>query len=214
MLDITLSNIIPKNISDEYVSSSSIWDKEITFKQSQFYLIRSVSGRGKSTLINYLSGLKSDYHGFQMHNEVKCTNFDPSYWIDKRKDDIGLVNQDLKLIKELTVFENLLLKLELTNITTSDIIDKYLIDFGIDNLKNKKCIFLSMGQQQRVAIIRSLLQPFKWLLLDEPFSHLDEKNKTNALEIIVNKAKKQKAGIILTSLNLSDKLNLFKTFDL
>ena len=58
-----------------------------------------------------------------------------------------------------------------------------------------------MGQCQRVAIIRSLCQPFKWILMDEPFSHLDKKNANKAFDIIKHKANEVNAGIIITSLD-------------
>ena len=213
-MDIVFRNIIPQNIKDEYIFNSSIWDTNITFKQNQFYLIRSVSGRGKTTLINYLSGKRTDYLGIQLHNEDDCKNLKAEGWIQKRKNEIALVNQDLKLVNGLTVFENLLLKLELTNYINITKIDDYLKALNIIDLKNKNCSILSMGQLQRVAIVRSLLQPFHWLLLDEPFSHLDQKNTENALTLITNAAKEQKAGIILTSLNLKEEIDLFKTIDL
>ena len=213
-MDIVFENIVPKNIRDEYISKSSIWDNPLTFKQNHFYLIRSVSGRGKTTLINYLSGKRTDYLGNQLHDENNCKNLTAEGWIQKRKNEIALVNQDLKLINQLTVFENLLLKLELTNYINTAKIDTYLKTLNIDDLKHNKCSTLSMGQLQRVAIVRSILQPFHWLLLDEPFSHLDQKNKENALMLITKAAKEQKACIILTSLELKEEIDLFKTIDL
>ena len=57
-----------------------------------------------------------------------------------------------------------------------------------------------MGQQQRVAIIRALAQPFEWILLDEPFSHLDEENTQKCLTLIHQRCDEQRAGFILTTL--------------
>lgn len=71
-----------------------------------------------------------------------------------------------------------------------------------------------MGQQQRVAIIRAVIQPFKWLLIDEPFSHLDDENSKKALNFMLNAASKQNAGIILTTLNTKEEIDSFKSFDL
>ena len=58
---------------------------------------------------------------------------------------------------------------------------------------------MSIGQQQRLAIIRALCQPFDFILLDEPVSHLDEENNRIAAEIIAEEARRQGAGIISTS---------------
>ena len=135
-------------------------------------------------------------------------------WIELRKNQIALVHQDLKLIGNLTVIENLLLKNELTEYSTIENIDNYLTQLEVFELKEKKCSELSMGQQQRIAIIRSILQPFNWIILDEPFSHLDKKNKSLALDLIIKSAKNNDAGIILMSLDTNEKLNSFKSIEL
>ena len=58
----------------------------------------------------------------------------------------------------------------------------------------------SYGEQQRIAIIRALQQPFNFIILDEPFSHLDEENSKKALALIEQEADKRGAGIILADL--------------
>jgi putative ABC transport system ATP-binding protein len=72
---------------------------------------------------------------------------------------------------------------------------------GIAEKMQSKCGTLSLGQQQRVAIIRALAQPFQMLLMDEPFSHLDEDNIRLACALIEHKCKQHNAGLILTTLN-------------
>jgi len=71
---------------------------------------------------------------------------------------------------------------------------------GIGNKLDKKCGTCSYGEQQRIAIIRSLQQPFDFLLLDEPFSHLDEQNRSIAMQLIEEEATERKAAIILADL--------------
>lgn len=63
---------------------------------------------------------------------------------------------------------------------------------------------LSYGERQRIAIIRALMQPFNWLLLDEPFSHLDNHNRHKAIELIRETVHARKAGMILADLNTNN----------
>ena len=93
--------------------------------------------------------------------------------------------------------------MQLKNRLTSHFSDRQLADFferlGIASRCDYPAGRLSIGQQQRVAIIRSICQPFDFLLLDEPVSHLDPNNNEIAAGIILEEAKKQGAGIIATS---------------
>ena len=213
-MDLILDNINPKTIEAKDITNSNIWGNNLTFSSKKNYLIRSVSGKGKSTLINYLSGLRNDFDGQLIIGEIKSSELNSDNWIEKRKNEIALVNQDLKLISSLSVIENLVLKNELTNHVDKETINQLLKEFGIFDLKNKKCSQLSIGQQQRVAIVRSLLQPFDWILLDEPFSNLDETNQIIALNLIIKVAENQNAGIILTTLETNQEIPNFKSIDL
>lgn len=71
---------------------------------------------------------------------------------------------------------------------------------GIADKLNVKAGKLSFGQQQRVAFIRALCQPFDFLFLDEPISHLDDDNSRIMGELIMGEAKAQGAGVIATSI--------------
>jgi ABC-type phosphate/phosphonate transport system ATPase subunit len=73
-------------------------------------------------------------------------------------------------------------------------------EFGIAEKLNVRTDHLSYGQQQRVALIRALCQPFSFLFLDEPISHLDDKNSDIMRDIILREADKQGAGVIATSI--------------
>ena len=85
---------------------------------------------------------------------------------------------------------------------------------GIENKLNSLCRTCSYGEQQRVAIIRSLMQPFDFLLLDEPFSHLDNNNSMRAMELMLEEAKHRGAAIIFADLERIDYFPFTKIFHL
>jgi ABC-type lipoprotein export system ATPase subunit len=72
---------------------------------------------------------------------------------------------------------------------------------GIKHIMNQKAGICSYGEQQRVAIIRALMQPFEWLIMDEPFSHLDIANTEKAAALIASECSVRRAGFILTDLD-------------
>jgi ABC-type phosphate/phosphonate transport system ATPase subunit len=83
---------------------------------------------------------------------------------------------------------------------SEDELIEMLHQLGIGDKINAPCHQISMGQQQRVAIVRALCQPFEILVMDEPFSHLDESSTQICLELISKECKRRKAGFILTTL--------------
>ena len=101
----------------------------------------------------------------------------------------------------MTVWENLKIKNNLTSFKSDNEIQSLLKKVGLYKKINNKVSQLSLGQRQRIAIIRSLCQPFDFLLMDEPFSNLDNDNIKILTELINLEVKKQNAGIILTTLN-------------
>jgi ABC-type lipoprotein export system ATPase subunit len=121
-------------------------------------------------------------------------------WCDIRQQSISILFQDLKLFGELTAFENVVIKNSITN-TKSELEIKSLFEqLGIDDKLNTRADRMSFGQQQRVALIRALCQPYKFLILDEPISHLDDANSDIMRDIIVQDASDRGAAIIATSI--------------
>jgi putative ABC transport system ATP-binding protein len=199
-LDYELKNIIPNPLSKTDISSSEIWGKEILLENSKNYIIKSKSGKGKSTLIAYCYGLRNDFNGQLVFNSGNTINLNHDKWVNYRKENLSIVPQQLELIPFLTVWENLMLKNELTQHRTKKQILDFLEILDISNFKDKLCQQLSLGQKQRTAIVRALLQPFDWIFLDEPFSHLDKENKEKASQLIQQITKEENAGLIVTSL--------------
>jgi len=196
---IVLNKILP-NIFADNPPSSEIWQNEIEFSKGKFYLVEAESGKGKSSLFAYIYGYRYDFSGQIFFDENNINIYNSSDWDMLRQDSLSLLFQDLKLFPELTALENILLKNRLTDFKTEkEIVNMFQI-LEIEDKTHKKCAKLSWGQQQRVAIVRSLCQPFDFLLLDEPISHIDDRISEIAADLIVQEAQKQKAGVIVSSI--------------
>jgi ABC-type phosphate/phosphonate transport system ATPase subunit len=96
--------------------------------------------------------------------------------------------------------DNLRIKWELGSDLSFDAVLDMLAKLGLGDKLNQSCGTLSQGQQQRVAIVRALISKFQFLLMDEPFSHLDEENTAIALDLILNRCEHLNAGCLMTTL--------------
>lgn len=180
--------------------SESIWGNYIELKSGKHILLNASSGKGKSTFTMTTIGLRNDYEGKITYDGRDIHSFSPNDWTKIRQSKISVIFQDLQLFPNLTVAENLILKNKLSDTFSEKELIMMLEKLEIDNKWEQKCGLLSMGQQQRVAMIRSLCQNFEWLIMDEPFSHLDIDNAKRCMEMIDNRCKMLNAGFVLTTL--------------
>jgi len=199
-MQITLQQIAPVFLETNKIASSAIWNKDISFAAGERIHLVAPSGRGKTSFIHFLYGLRKDYTGSILYDNKNITGFDIEDFSEWRKNHISIVFQDLRLFTEQTVFQNLEIKRLLSPYHTNSKIEEMTKRLGIESKLNKLCKTCSYGEQQRIAIIRSLQQPFDFLLLDEPFSHLDENNRKIAMELIEEECAARKASIILADL--------------
>ena len=199
-MEIILNNVIPVPLASIQHGDDSIWGNFIELKAGKHILLNASSGKGKSTFTSTMIGLRNDYTGSITFDGKDIKTFSPDDWTSIRQSKISVIYQDLQLFPDLTVAENLILKNNLTNSYSENEIKSMLSKLGIEDKWEQKCGLLSMGQQQRVAIIRGLLQPFELLIMDEPFSHLDTENTLLCLELINERCKELNAGFVLTTL--------------
>ncbi len=183
-----------------FVSDSKVWATDYIFESGKHYLVNAESGKGKTTLLSVVYGLRSDYEGSIIINGKANKANSYNDWAALRQNKLSMMFQDLRLFPTITSLENIILKNNLTNHYTLDDIIQMTKQLNVVSLMDRRCETLSLGQQQRIALIRCICQPFEWLLLDEPFSHLDMGNANKCMELIMEECRKRNAGLILTSL--------------
>ena len=188
-------------------SKESIWGNYIELHEGSRIMLNASSGKGKTTFTTTAFGLRRDYTGVLSYGERDIRELGPDDWAEIRKTKIAVVFQDLQLFQNLSVKDNLMLKNSLTDSLSEVQIRRMLEALEVDNKWTQKCGLLSMGQQQRVAIIRALTQPFNWLIMDEPFSHLDTENANKCMKLIEERTTEQNAGFVLTSLGENHGIN-------
>lgn len=200
MKEISLLQVIPEVFSQREKKNSGIWYKKISFTKGEVCLLEAVSGAGKSSLCSYLYGYRSDYQGTIYFDGEDIRNFSKAQWAEWRKVSLGILFQELRLFPELTAWENILIKNNLTAYKTPEWIENCFHLLDIEDKKNIPVAKLSFGQQQRIAFIRALCQPFDFILLDEPVSHLDVNNNRIIGELLTKEIEQQGAGVIVTSI--------------
>lgn len=203
-MQLTLSNVLPTYFDASKKEVSELWGKNFVFKNGDFVKIVAPSGTGKTSLIHFLYGLRKDYHGelkFDQLNLKTATHQDVSLL---RSNHVSVVLQDMRLFPEQTLLQNLEIKRQLHPYHESDKIIEMAHRLGIQDRLHVLAKTCSYGEQQRAVIIRALMQPFDFLLMDEPFSHLDEANAQKAMKLILEETEKRKAGIIFAELERID----------
>jgi len=203
-MNIKLKNIAPHPLIGAFSPYGQIWEKVFIIEKGSKVHILAPSGSGKTTLVSLLYGLRKDFDGALLYNDENTALFDIDKWSSIRAKSIAVVFQDLQLLGDLTAMENIVLKNQLFNQFTVVQIEEMANELGILKKLNSICTNLSRGEQQRVAIIRSLCMPFDWIILDEPFSHLDEMNTKKAIALIDRVVANNKAGLIMANLFSDD----------
>ncbi|PNZ97447.1 ABC transporter ATP-binding protein [Staphylococcus massiliensis CCUG 55927] len=169
--------------------SKSFKDHEIfknihlKINKGDFVVLRGKSGQGKSTLLNIMSLLEPPTQGQVSYYDSPIKTASQIRKL-KRK-DIAYVYQNYGLLENKTVFENLLLPLNISKKDTPKI-KQALQDVGLSqDLLHRKVFTCSGGEQQRVAIARAILKNPSIIFADEPTGNLDEKNAKDIVELFI-----------------------------
>ena len=199
-------------MSESEVAGSDIYLKpSVVFEQGRSYMVCARSGHGKTSLLNFIYGISDQYDGtLEWRSESGELRMDN----DLRTRVLSFVFQDLGLFPELTAMENVQLKNRLTGFKSDAEIEAMLDSLLPEDKKRQPLRTLSLGQRQRVAVVRALCQPFKFLLMDEPFSHIDSDNAHRVADMVLAEVRRQGAGLIVTALDRIDYFPFDETLNL
>ncbi len=200
MRQIFLHQVLPQVFAQRDDLSSDVWRTEVCFERGNSYLVEAESGMGKSTFCSYLLGYRHDYSGQISFDDADISHFSIPQWVDVRQQQISMLFQEMRLFPELTAWENVEIKNRLTCQIDRPTIEQWFERLGIAEKLHVKAGILSQGQQQRVAFIRTLVQPFDFLIVDEPISHLDDNNAQLMAEMVGEVKEKTQCGVIVTSI--------------
>ncbi|MDQ6764128.1 MAG: ATP-binding cassette domain-containing protein [Bacteroidota bacterium] len=206
-MEINLRDVLPDFIETEKLAGSQVWGKNISISEGEHLHIVAPSGSGKTSLIHFIYGLRKDFSGTISYNDIQIKKLSTESFSSFRQNKISIIFQDLRLFADQTVRQNLEIKRMLDPYHPASVIEEMALRLGIESRLDKLAKTCSYGEQQRVAIIRSLLQPFSFLLLDEPFSHLDDGNRAKAMKLIYEECEKRNAAMVFADLKEIDFLS-------
>lgn len=179
---------------------------DLQLEEASSLSIRGDSGCGKTTLLNLLARLETADSGELFWGERKINAAAPPHGKEAnwRARHIGVVYQSYYLIPELTVLENVMMSVRLSNLP----IDPYreramqlLGAMGVSNKSQQIPTKLSGGERQRVAIARALVNRPKVILADEPTGNLDERTGAEVMNLLLNSCLKEKTSLVLVTHN-------------
>lgn len=193
-----------KDLSYKYKDGDSYVLKNLNFafEEGLVYAIKGKSGCGKTTFLSLISGLEKYEEGSIkfLGEELKTINLD--YY---RSRDIGIVFQSFNLLPGLSAIENIILAMNVSGVKDKDkkaLAIKLLESVGLNEEKgDRRVLKLSGGEEQRVAIARSIAYDAKIIIADEPTGNLDKETETEIMAIFKDLAKKGKCVIIVTHSN-------------
>jgi putative ABC transport system ATP-binding protein len=176
-------------------------DLNLEVNKGEIVLLLGRSGSGKSTLLNILSGIDKPDDGVIKIAGKDISNFTENELTGFRRKNIGFVFQFFNLIPTLSVKENLTLPISLNKIKDNGLSDWLLNEVGLMDRADTYPDRLSGGEQQRIAIARSLIHDPEIILADEPTGNLDEKTGNKVIELFEKLIKKKNKTLIMVTHN-------------
>ena len=201
-----MSELVIENVSYRYKNADRLALNNVTcaFKPGQVTAVVGPSGSGKTTLLSIMAGLDRPERGQVLLNGNDLAGMDLDAY---RRQDVSVIFQAFQLFPLLTVMENVCYPMELNEVALKDAKERartLLASVGIQDEKHRRFpANLSGGEQQRVAIARSLATGAGILLADEPTGNLDGENSRNVVEILSRLAHEEGYCVIIVTHDLA-----------
>ena len=195
-----------KNIKKYYGTSPNIVKAldgvDFVVNEEEFVAVVGTSGSGKSTLLHIIGGLDIPTSGSVRIREKQLSDMNEEELTIFRRKNIGFVFQNYNLVPTLTVYENIVLPIELDGRQADqEFMEEIIKVLGIKDKMGSMPSMLSGGQQQRVAIARALITKPAIILADEPTGNLDSKTSREVLELIKKTSKQFKQSVVMITHN-------------
>lgn len=193
-----------KNVSYRYADADKddyvFKNINYSFELGKSYAIKGPSGSGKTTLLSLISGLEKKYEGdiFYKDQNLKKINLDKY-----RNTYIGIVFQSYNLLPHLTAMENIILSMDINGTKCKNKKEKaieLMKQVGLkESYAKRRILRLSGGEQQRVAIARSLSYNPDIIIADEPTGNLDKKTEEDIIKIFNKLSKEENKCVIIVT---------------
>lgn len=189
-----------QDIQFSYSGGKPLKFPNIQCQKGEQWLLLGQSGSGKTTLLHLLGGMLTPQSGDVFIDDTSISQLKASDLDRFRGQNIGIIFQTAHFINALTIEENLVLAQELAgNKADKKRIAQYLNQLNLGHKLKSKPSELSVGEQQRVAIVRALINKPAIILADEPTSALDDKNTQEVIQLLENQAAEAGATLLIVT---------------
>ena len=206
-----------KNLSKRYSKTQSkdtLDSINLTVTQGSTIALTGESGSGKSTFLNIMAGLEPPSSGEVFFNEVSLWKMTESNRSKYRRSELSIIFQNFNLINSLTVWENISFQAKLSGKWNSTFAEDLLKETGLIKIRNSYPDQRSGCEQQRVAILRSIVAKPKLLLADEPTGNLDDQNSEIITDLLLRLVAEVGSTLIVATHSQSFASKLNKTLSL
>jgi len=196
-----------ENLVKIYKRRTVVNNISVEVSQGEIVGLLGPNGAGKTTTFYMIVGLIKPNYGKIFLDDENLTGL-PMY--RRAKKGIGYLAQEASVFRKLSVEENLMAVLEMTNLSRSEQkerMEALIEEFGLDQVRKNKGVLLSGGERRRTEIARSLAVNPKFVLLDEPFAGVDP-IAVEEIQSIVARLKEKNIGILITDHNVNETLSI------